>query len=78
MANMTVKLRVERAGVIASTPDYWDCECKDNFIHPKHERICVVCGSIPDEQPDSQVNEVKDFLRSKGLRVRMVPVSGFY
>lgn len=44
---------------VAVTPDYWDCECEDHFIHPKDCEKCLVCGAIRNEQPDSRVNEVR-------------------
>lgn len=39
---------------------YWDCECRNNYIHLKDARIqCPRCKSTEDECPDSRVNEVK-------------------
>ena len=43
---------------IETTEKYWDCECKDNFIHPKAQIQCNICGATAEEQPDSRVNEV--------------------
>ena len=37
---------------------FWDCECKENFIHPKLQQNCPICGAIRNEQPDSRANEV--------------------
>jgi hypothetical protein len=47
------------------TPDFWDCECKDNYIHRKEESFCKGCQRFAEEQPESRVNEVKKFLESK-------------
>jgi len=52
---------------LVTTPDYWDCECDDNYIHPKSEEKCEKCGKKPDEQPDSRVNEVEDMLAQKKI-----------
>lgn len=41
-----------------TTEEYWDCECVDNFIHPKSEPVCVRCGRVAEEQPDSITSEV--------------------
>jgi hypothetical protein len=42
-----------------TNPDYWDCECKVNYIHKKTERLaCHRCGATQDEQPDSRVSEI--------------------
>lgn len=46
-------------------PDYWDCECKDDFIHRKEETFCKVCQKFAEEQPESRVNEVKKLLESE-------------
>ena len=45
-----------------TTKNYWDCECEQNYIHSKNEQLCSHCYAIPDEQPDSRVDEVfKEF-----------------
>ena len=41
-----------------TTERYWDCECKENYIHPKTQTECSVCGAVVEEQPDSRTNEV--------------------
>lgn len=43
---------------IKTTEKYWDCECEKNFIHPKIQTECPICGAVAEEQPDSRVNEV--------------------
>ena len=43
---------------IKTTENYWDCECKDNYIHPKSQSRCEVCGAVSEDQPDSIVSEV--------------------
>ena len=43
---------------IETTERYWDCECKDDFIHPKTQTCCNICGAIAEEHPDSRINEV--------------------
>lgn len=50
----------------------WDCECKENFIHAKNtstpldQNTCHLCNSIHLEQPDSRVDEVRDYIRKQG------------
>lgn len=44
-----------------TTEQYWDCECKTNYIHPKIEHECRLCRVHSDEQPDSIVSEVLKF-----------------
>lgn len=41
-----------------TTERYWDCECKNNYIHPKTQTVCPVCGTAAEAQPDSRINEV--------------------
>lgn len=47
------------------TPDFWDCECENNFIHRKAESFCKICQRFAEEQPESRANEVKKFLESE-------------
>jgi hypothetical protein len=51
---------------IYTTPLYWDCECLEDYIHPKKENNCIYCGAEADFQPESRVNEVIDHLKTKG------------
>jgi hypothetical protein len=44
---------------VITTPNYWDCECEHNYIHPKIVKECPICHTHPDKQPDSRVSEVK-------------------
>lgn len=41
-----------------TTPEFWDCECESNYIHPAAEGACKACGSHRDESPDARVDEV--------------------
>lgn len=50
-----------------TTEAFWDCECKDNYIHPANEPRCDRCGCSCDEQPDSRVEEVKEMLLKKAV-----------
>jgi len=36
---------------------YWDCECKQDYIHPNNHDVCLVCGSSREEQPLSRAEE---------------------
>ena len=49
---------------IFTHPEFWDCECIENYIHLK-ERAgdhCRNCGAYEDNQPDSIINEVYNFI----------------
>jgi hypothetical protein len=41
-----------------TTSYFWDCECKDKFIHPKDQKVCFDCNMVAADQPDSRVAEV--------------------
>lgn len=49
---------IEKTNDVKTTEKYWDCECKYNFIHPKTQIQCNICGALAEERPDSRVNEV--------------------
>lgn len=48
-----------------TTPLYWDCECEENYIHPKTETSCPICRTVASDQPDSLVDEVVDYLQDQ-------------
>jgi rubrerythrin len=43
---------------VVTTPFFWDCECKEHYIHGKQDARCPVCGAERDDMPDSIVREV--------------------
>lgn len=45
-------------GEIILTDQYWDCECQDNYIHPRSVKVCKICQAQQDDQPNSRVTEV--------------------
>ncbi len=51
------------SGEIKLNENYWDCECKENYIHKKSEEThCIKCGAYANDQPDSRENEVMALL----------------
>lgn len=42
--------------------NYWDCECEENFIHPRTQRKCTACEEHEEDMPDSRENEIKYLL----------------
>ncbi len=49
---------IEQVGEILMTDKYWDCECRNGYIHPSSDNVCTVCHALREEQPDSRVTEV--------------------
>jgi len=52
-----LKKVLEGQGIL-TTVNYWDCECRKDFIHPKSQIKCHKCGVRAVDQPDSRVSEV--------------------
>ena len=48
-----------------TTEHFWDCECEDNYIHPKTEPKCNICTFEHHEMPDSRTIEVIKMLKGK-------------
>jgi Zn finger protein HypA/HybF involved in hydrogenase expression len=47
-----------------TNPDYWDCECPENYIHKKSDTLtCPKCGAIEEDNPDSMTDEVEAMLK---------------
>jgi len=47
----------------ATTSMYWDCNCDNDYIHPKATLLyCADCKAWEDEQPDSLIWEVAQWL----------------
>ena len=46
---------------ITLTDQFWDCECKDNYIHEQDVEECSKCEAHRDEQPQSRFEEVVDY-----------------
>jgi hypothetical protein len=42
----------------ATTPQFWDCECTELYIHPKSVTECLHCSARAEDQPDSRITEV--------------------
>ena len=50
---------------IITNPDFWDCECTKNYIHPYWDESCPICGVLAEDMPESRVDEVKEYLLTK-------------
>lgn len=57
------------ASATITNPDYWDCDCQENYIHHKSHRFCRHCGvwynDAPQDHPDSLIIEVEKYLGNK-------------
>ncbi len=55
---------------IITNPDFWDCECKKNYIHRKNIRHCFKCGANRDEQPDSRQDEIDKYYIDNDIDIK--------
>ena len=62
-----MRKNIQRIGNILLNLNYWDCECKSNFIHPTNQKKCNVCGTLQEEAPASRENEVQIFSNENNL-----------
>ena len=55
---------------LAVTPDFVDCDCEDDYIHPasglrEYDVVCNRCGTFVDDAPNSHVTEVRALLQGR-------------
>lgn len=58
----TINSHLENHGDFNLDLRYWDCECKENYIHSIGESICTICDSLQSDCPNSRENEVVSYL----------------
>lgn len=56
--------RLDVVGDITLNIEYWDCECKNNFIQSISNKKCKVCGAYEEDCPSSRENEVRRYLKN--------------
>ena len=58
--------RIQRTGVICLNLDYWDCECKNDYIRPIKQQVCKKCDTDQEDSPSSRENEVNFYIHNIG------------
>lgn len=48
--------------MVETTEKYWDCDCENNYIHPKSKERCSICGADRENSPDSMACEVDSYI----------------
>ncbi len=43
---------------MALSPDYWNCGCPRDFIHPNTDEFCPICGSRREDSPPSHLCDI--------------------
>ena len=56
--------RIEHVGDITLNLDYWDCECRHDYIHRIEQLICNVCDETQEESASSRENEVQEYVNN--------------
>ncbi len=43
-----------------TTPNYWECDCDDKYIHSKEDNdmMCFKCNSNEEDYPDARLHDV--------------------
>lgn len=68
VAIVTLSTLEEATDEIVTTSVFWDCECEKGYIRHKEEENCPHCKANREEQPDSRLNEVVEWLSSTAER----------
>jgi Zn finger protein HypA/HybF involved in hydrogenase expression len=55
MAKQTV---ISNKPSIQTNPNFWDCECKENYIKQKRQVYCGGCNTARAGQPDTRQIEI--------------------
>ena len=59
--------KVDLESDIKPDPDYWSCNCAEDYIHSKRVGYCLFCETAKDDQPDARAYEIIDEIRSEIL-----------
>lgn len=58
MENKTPKDYCSKMEAVETNPNFWDCECVENYIHSKEISECEKCGTLMIDRTDSRADEV--------------------
>ena len=47
-----------------TNPQYWECNCEENYIHKIPNNYCPLCKAERRYQPDSRQNEIDEYYDS--------------
>jgi hypothetical protein len=51
-----------------TTPNYWECDCKDKYIHTQGSRYCHDCCSRESDSADARISDVvRNFMNNGNL-----------
>lgn len=59
LLGVPVKMLEEMHGNCVTTPNYWECDCEDKYIHDKDASLmCFQCNSNEEDYPDARLHDV--------------------
>lgn len=60
LLNLPAKIMEETHQNGVTTPNYWECECDDKYIHSKegNDLMCFKCNSNEEDQADARLHDV--------------------
>lgn len=63
----TIKFEVveTQSNEVVTDDRFWDCECKEHYIHPVSQLRCNICKCDQTEMPSSRVNEILEYFGCK-------------
>lgn len=53
-----ISVVLEQMGEVQLHPGFWDCECKEGYVHHNGVPACFLCNTEREEQPHSRADEV--------------------
>lgn len=59
LLNLPAKIMEETHQNCVTTPNYWECDCEDKYLHDKDENeMCFKCNSNEEDQADARLHDV--------------------
>ena len=62
--SMREDILAEMDNTCATTPNYWECECEDNYLNSTQTGHCLKCGGDSDNCSDARISDVVRALES--------------
>lgn len=59
LLKLPYKIMEETHQNCVTTPNYWECDCEDKYLHDKDENeMCFKCNSNEEDQADARLHDV--------------------
>lgn len=64
LLSMREEMLANMDNTCVTTPNYWECDCKDNYLNSSQTGYCHECQSDSDKCPDARISDVVRALES--------------